>query len=150
MPSDSSLLVSRYLNHPYLIDGHKFDLRIYVAVTSFYPLVTYVFYDGLTRFEYLINDKKTTLSNFRLASAKYDPSSSHRDEFVHLTNYSINKNNKQFIRLEILLLFLSYLLSGMKVWLQKILDTNGLWGLFCDTWRGKEKIRNVRIFSHTI
>ncbi|PAV77631.1 hypothetical protein WR25_25482 [Diploscapter pachys] len=84
VPPDSPLLVSRYLNRPYLIDGHKFDLRIYVAVTSFYPLVTYVFYDGLTR----------------LASAKYDPSSSHRDEFVHLTNYSINKNNKQFIRNE--------------------------------------------------
>lgn len=32
----------------------------------------------------------------RLATEKYDPSKSLDDHFVHLTNYSLNKNNKEF------------------------------------------------------
>lgn len=40
----------RYLHKPYLISGNKFDLRIYVYVTSFEPLRIYIFSDGLVRF----------------------------------------------------------------------------------------------------
>jgi len=32
----------------------------------------------------------------RLASQKYDPSKSYDDPYVHLTNYSLNKNSKDF------------------------------------------------------
>ncbi len=45
-----TFLVDRYIANPLLIGGLKFDLRIYVAVTSFYPLRVYVFEDGLARF----------------------------------------------------------------------------------------------------
>ncbi len=35
---------------PFLIDGFKFDFRIYVLVTACDPLRIFVFKDGLTRF----------------------------------------------------------------------------------------------------
>ena len=59
-----------------LIDGHKFDLRIYVALTSINPLRLYVYDEGLARF----------------ASEAYDTSDL-KNIFSHLTNYSINKKH---------------------------------------------------------
>ena len=59
-----------------LIDGYKFDLRIYVALTSINPLRLYVYDEGLVRF----------------ASEKYDTSDL-KNIFSHLTNYSINKKH---------------------------------------------------------
>lgn len=32
----------------------------------------------------------------RLASEKYDPNKNFADSYIHLTNYSLNKNNKQY------------------------------------------------------
>lgn len=45
-----TILTYRYLHKPYLISGSKFDLRIYVYVTSYDPLRIYIFSDGLVRF----------------------------------------------------------------------------------------------------
>nr|CDJ86227.1 Protein of unknown function DUF2362 and Tubulin-tyrosine ligase domain containing protein [Haemonchus contortus] len=84
IPKADTLLVSRYVENPLLVYGHKFDLRIYVAVTSFYPLIVYVYSEGLTR----------------VASEKYCSELDSRDAFIHLTNYSINKNNSNFVRNE--------------------------------------------------
>ncbi len=79
--SESPWQVSRYVNDPLLINGFKFDLRIYACVTSFNPLRIYVHDEGLTRF----------------ATAPYDPSPAHFDNrFMHLTNYSVNKHNENF------------------------------------------------------
>uniref|UniRef100_A0A673I7N1 Tubulin polyglutamylase TTLL4-like n=1 Tax=Sinocyclocheilus rhinocerous TaxID=307959 RepID=A0A673I7N1_9TELE len=50
MPRKRPLLVQKYLHKPYLISGNKFDLRIYVYVTSYDPLRVYIFNDGLVRF----------------------------------------------------------------------------------------------------
>ncbi|XP_016895189.1 tubulin monoglutamylase TTLL4 isoform X2 [Cynoglossus semilaevis] len=81
MPRKRPLLVQKYLHKPYLISGNKFDLRIYVYVTSYDPLRIYIFTDGLVRF----------------ASCKYSSSmKTLSNKFMHLTNYSINKNNAEY------------------------------------------------------
>ena len=76
------MVCSQYIADPLLIDGYKFDLRIYVALTSINPLRIYIYEDGLARF----------------ATVKYnsDQSDPRKNKFVHLTNYSLNKFNANF------------------------------------------------------
>jgi len=50
VPTGKRLLVQRYIGEPYLIGNKKFDMRIYVAVTSWDPLRVYVYDEGLARF----------------------------------------------------------------------------------------------------
>jgi hypothetical protein len=73
-------VVSEYIDNPLCVNGHKFDLRVYVVVTSFYPLKIYVYREGLARF----------------ATEKYSKNATEKNLYVHLTNYSINKKNKNF------------------------------------------------------
>ncbi|XP_070694669.1 tubulin monoglutamylase TTLL4 [Pempheris klunzingeri] len=81
MPRKRPLLVQKYLHKPYLISGNKFDLRIYVYVTTYDPLKIYIFSDGLVRF----------------ASCKYSSSmKTLGNKFMHLTNYSVNKKNSEY------------------------------------------------------
>ena len=73
------LLISRYIDKPHLINKKKYDLRIYVLIVSFSPLRIYLYNNGLTRFA--TEDYKR---------GDYD------NVFIHLTNYSINKNNLKY------------------------------------------------------
>lgn len=68
---------------PLLIDGCKFDLRIYVLLTSVRPLRAFVHREGLARF----------------ATQPYAaPSAANlRDAFMHLTNYSLNKYSSEYV-----------------------------------------------------
>lgn len=76
-------MVSQYLSNPYLINGFKFDLRIYCLVTCFDPLKVYMFKEGLVRF----------------ATQKYTNSAKSVDkQYIHLTNYSVNKKNEEYIK----------------------------------------------------
>ena len=43
-------VVSQYVSNPHLIEGFKYDLRIYALVTGFDPLKVYLFKEGLVRF----------------------------------------------------------------------------------------------------
>eukprot|EP00347_Sterkiella_histriomuscorum_P018900 403343740 len=76
---DEHLVVQKYMRNPYLIDGYKFDLRIYVLVTNVQPLRIFMHHEGLARF----------------ASEKYKLKA-FNNPFIHLTNYAINKDNENF------------------------------------------------------
>ncbi|XP_033750294.1 tubulin polyglutamylase TTLL13-like isoform X1 [Pecten maximus] len=78
------MICQQYMCKPLLLDGFKFDLRIYCLVTSCDPLRIFLFKDGLARF----------------ATNKYsEPTNSNIDNvFMHLTNYAINKHSTDFIR----------------------------------------------------
>uniref|UniRef100_A0A8C0G733 Tubulin tyrosine ligase like 6 n=1 Tax=Chelonoidis abingdonii TaxID=106734 RepID=A0A8C0G733_CHEAB len=78
------MICQLYISRPFIIDRFKFDLRIYVLVTSCDPLRIFVYSEGLARFA---------------TSAYSDPSHSNLDDIcMHLTNYSINKHSTNFVR----------------------------------------------------
>ncbi|KAL5964285.1 Tubulin polyglutamylase TTLL5 [Taenia solium] len=80
--STDQVIVSKYISNPLLIDGFKFDLRLYVAVTSYSPLTIYIYEEGLVRF----------------ATVRYQKGSKHyKNLCMHLTNYSVNKKNRYFV-----------------------------------------------------
>ncbi|XP_053118488.1 tubulin polyglutamylase TTLL5 isoform X5 [Hemicordylus capensis] len=79
---EENILVSRYINNPLLIDDFKFDLRLYVLVTSYDPLVIYLYEEGLARF----------------ATVRYDQGAKNiKNQFMHLTNYSVNKKSGDYV-----------------------------------------------------
>ena len=49
IPASDHFIVQEYIDKPFLVDGYKCDLRIYVLVTSCDPLKIFLFNDGLLR-----------------------------------------------------------------------------------------------------
>lgn len=67
------VVVQRYVDRPYLVDGRKGHLRIYALITSAAPLRAYVYREGIVRF----------------APEAYDPA--HLDEVSrHITNTALH------------------------------------------------------------
>ncbi|TPX57677.1 hypothetical protein PhCBS80983_g03664 [Powellomyces hirtus] len=75
---DCNAVLQRYVANPLLISGYKFDMRCYVVVRSYNPLVIYLNHEGLARFA----TSPYTLEN--------------NDVYAHLTNTSINKFSPYF------------------------------------------------------
>ena len=71
---DSAWIVQKYISNPLLINGYKWDMRVYVVITSMLPLKVYIYEEGLARFS-------TEKYNLKTLDNK----------FSHLTNTSINK-----------------------------------------------------------
>lgn len=83
VPLEEPVVVAKYIGNPLLVEGHKCDLRLYVVVTSFDPLIIYLYEEGLVRF----------------ATVKYD--ASHKQLWnpcMHLCNYSINKYHSDYVK----------------------------------------------------
>uniref|UniRef100_A0A8C5PTM5 Tubulin--tyrosine ligase-like protein 5 n=1 Tax=Leptobrachium leishanense TaxID=445787 RepID=A0A8C5PTM5_9ANUR len=79
---EDNVIVSRYISNTLLIEGYKFDFRLYVLVTSFDPLIIYLYEEGLTRF----------------ATEKYQQSGTcGKKKLVHLTNTSLNKTSTKYV-----------------------------------------------------
>ena len=74
-------LITHYIYNPHLINGKKYDLRLYLLVTGYSPLKIYLFDNGLARFcseQYDLDPEKMNI------------------KYIHLTNYSINKTSEKF------------------------------------------------------
>ncbi|KAI9982588.1 hypothetical protein PInf_008560 [Phytophthora infestans] len=74
------VIIQEYIAAPRLLDGFKFDLRLYVLVTSFNPLEAFLYDEGFVR----------------LCTRPYEDSDI-SNIFVHLTNSSIQKENQEAI-----------------------------------------------------
>lgn len=81
MPLKEAYVISRYIENPLLVGGKKFDLRIYVLVSSYRPLRVYQYVHGFARF----------------CNAKYTSDATDIDNpFIHLTNVAIQKHNEDY------------------------------------------------------
>lgn len=78
----SSGVVQIYIERPLLITGRKFDLRLYVLMTSILPIRIYIHDSGLARF----------------ATHEYHLEEGISDTKMHLTNFSLNKSDTEFHR----------------------------------------------------
>ena len=74
------MIIQRYITNPMLLNGYKFDLRIYVLVTSINPLEAFIYKDGFAR----ISTVPFTLDPEHLGN-----------KYVHLTNSSIQRHNEE-------------------------------------------------------
>ena len=86
-PHLRNVVVQRYTSNPLLIGGHKFDCRVYIAITNINPLIGYVYDEGLARFASQPFAAPTTENE---ANAQ-----------MHLTNFAVNSGpNHHIQRLE--------------------------------------------------
>jgi len=78
-----NVVAQRYIAKPHLINGMKYDMRIYVLVVSCDPLRVFIYEEGLVRF----------------CTEPYTAPSEHNLDQVcmHLTNYALNKHNDNFV-----------------------------------------------------
>ena len=79
----SGVLIQKYIEHPLIVHGRKFDIRQWIMVTSIFPLEAWI-YDGC----YI----RFSGENFDLDNLS---------DFIHLTNHSVqatklNKVGKSF------------------------------------------------------
>jgi hypothetical protein len=77
------IMIQKYLEKPLLYQGRKFDIRMWIMLMTNRENEVYIFKEG----------------HLKATSLKYNPDSN--DLFVHLTNYSVQKHNIHFSKIEI-------------------------------------------------
>ena len=77
------ILLQKYLEKPLLYQGRKFDIRIWILLISGQENSVYIFKQG----------------HLKATCAQFDINSS--SPFIHLTNYSVQKHNVDFSKIEI-------------------------------------------------
>ncbi|MGH6909268.1 MAG: tetratricopeptide repeat protein [Phenylobacterium sp.] len=78
----TDVVVQRYIDRPYLVDGRKGHLRVYGLVTSVEPLRAYVYTEGVVRF----------------APEPYDPRPERLAEIsMHVTNTALHKGHPSLV-----------------------------------------------------
>ena len=77
------MVAQEYIDNPLLLNGLKWDIRVYVLITGVDPLSVFLYREGLARF----------------ATAKYEPPSraNAAKAFMHLTNFSVNRHSDKFV-----------------------------------------------------
>ena len=91
-----SYTMYRYITHPLLLDGRKFDIRVYLLVVAAKPYVV-LYADGYVR----------------LSCSSYNPASS--DMAVHLTNQYQQKKHPDYSTMKedtVCLLYIHYNISS--------------------------------------
>eukprot|EP01041_Mallomonas_annulata_P005565 gene5565-11198_t len=73
-----SSVIQKYVEKPLCLGGYKFDLRLYILVTSFRPLEAFIYKEGFAR----LSTQAYSLSPENISN-----------KFIHLTNSSIQKLN---------------------------------------------------------
>ena len=104
-----SSVIQKYVEKPLCLGGYKFDLRLYVLVTSFRPLEAFIYKEGFAR----ISTQAYSLSEESLSN-----------KFIHLTNSSIQKQNMKGPSSDNPLAFECDESGGSKL---ALLGTYGLW-----------------------
>ena len=77
----SRVVVQEYITRPLLIGDRKFDVRLYLLVSSVDPLELFIFNEGIVS----ICSEKFTMDTDQMSN-----------KFVHLSNYSVNKNHESY------------------------------------------------------
>ena len=77
---NSTIIIQKYIEKPLCYNGRKCDMRLWVMLTWDFNL--YLFKEG----------------HFKATSIPYDVNS--QDSYAHLTNYSVQKSNKNFAKFE--------------------------------------------------
>lgn len=123
-------VAQEYLDAPLLLDGHKFDLRLYVLVTSCTPLRVHLYRDGMARLcteKYHPTADGTERQPLSAAAGVAAAKSASDWRKRHLTNYAINRHHHGYASGE----------CGAKRRLGDLFDTlsnehgihtDGLWG----------------------
>jgi len=87
---NKQFIISRYIKNPHLIEGKKYNLRLYALVTGFRPLKVYLYNDGKVD----IAERKYTLNiDYLNKEFEYNANAETNEENSNLTKSKTNKWN---------------------------------------------------------